>query len=51
MKCSMSIKKSYRRIIWQAKTRNHTLYSLGSAKDLIDKAMFIGGLDNDGRGS
>ena len=49
MKCRATIKKSNKRGLWQIKEDNHDLVSLSSAHDLVQKCMFLSGIDTSDR--
>lgn len=41
MICKVSIKKSYKRGIWQIKEPENNIYGLGRAHDILEKCMFL----------
>lgn len=51
MTCYASIKKSFKRGLWQIKEPNHNIISLGHAHDMIEKCMFIENIDFSNRES
>jgi len=45
MMCRVSIKKSYKRGIWQIKEPEHNIYGLGRVHDILEKCMVLSGID------